>query len=326
MEDIKGKKARVSTLASSAKHQLVTAQKTLYELDTAMLTAFYDELGERKWDDEKATYTRVLNPEERRLVSDMQLVFSRCRETLDKVVESYATHLDDICEKPLTFNTPEEEAKLATVMQTKEEYKAVRTEYSDTTIDIEAELSTGSSPSSSLQGRLDEAKRSYEAMSDRLCNDALQYERVYRDELAQRVSAHFTAENHLLRGVASAMKNFLPYSQGLTLNWQDMRSTRRANLAAAKDRRFGRDDDGYSDGDLADRLPSPGPKDKRDSTEEDAPGSPSLSSLSAEVQRRGSNAASAISSASKSAQKSIQGMVTSYGTKAAAKSAKSSLS
>lgn len=326
VEDIKAKKARVSSLARSAEFQLKTVRKTLEELDSAMLESFNDELGERKWDDDKATYTRELNPEERRLVSDMERVFKRCRETMDKVVGAYCTHLEETVEKPLTFNTPEEESRLARVMETKEEYKLVRTTYSDAMIDVDAELSTGTAPNSQTQQRLDEAKKSYDQMSDRLCEDALKYERIYRDELAQRVSSHFLAQSHLLRGVSTAMKDFLPYSQGLTLNWQDMRATRRANLTQAKQRERRGDDDNDSLNDQFSHLPTPSSSPNNDSganRDSDLGGgsSSTLGNLSEELQRKGSNAATAISNAGKSASKTISGVVSSYGTKAATKSA-----
>lgn len=319
-------------MASSAQHQLNSARKTIYDLDRAMLEAFTDELGERKWDDEHATYTRELNPEEKRLIADMEVVFTRCRDTMDKVVKTYTNHLEETCAKPLTHNTPDEEAKLATVMDTKEEYKVVRTAYSDAMIDIDAQLSTGGSPSTASQKKLEESKKTYEYMSDRLCEDALRYERIYRDELAQRVSTHFTAEQLLLKGIYSSMKDFSPYSQGLTLNWQDMRAARRANLSAAKESRYKRDDDGYSDGDgdLSDRLsnlPTPSSSRRRTNDDDgDDNGSHSgLSGLASDIQRKGSHAASAISSSAKNAQKSLTEMVAAHGTKTAAKSASKSV-
>lgn len=324
VEDIKTKKANVSHLAGTAKQQLDTVRKTLVDLDAAMVQAFNDELGERKWDDDKSTYTRILNPEERRLVADMERVHNRCRETLDKVLETYLAHLDETVAKPLTFHTPDEEMRLTTVMTTKEEYKAVRTLYSDAMIDVDSDLSTGSAPSSAAQTRLDESKREYEAMSERLCDDALRYERVYRDELAQRVSAHFVAEMHLLRGVSTAMRDFAPYTKGLTLDWQQMRATRRSNLAAAKSSRY--DDDERDAGALDSRgeLPPPPPADPADTRDLSGDGNP-FQSMAGDLQRKSTNAAAALSSAGKSASKSITDMVSSYGTKSATKAATKSV-
>lgn len=340
VEDIKSKKANVSTLARSARMQLSAAHKTLIELDTAIIAAFNDELGERKWDDAQATYTRVMNPEERRLVSDMERVFTRCRDTMQKVVFAYLDHLEQTESKPLTYNTPDEDVRLATVMQTKEEYKSVRTIYSDAMIDLDAELSTGGASSHATQKRVDEAKKSYDEMSERLCEDALRYERIYRDELAQRVSAHFLAEQHLLRGVSSAMRDFTPYTKGLTLDWEQMRETRRTNLAASKASRFIEDGDdditsamndlplpdtGRSDREIASssrsRIRIDDDADSIDST----PSSNPFGNIAADVQKRGSNAAAAISNAGKSASKSFSDMVSSLGTKAATKSATKSV-
>lgn len=257
VEDIKTKKANISSLAQNAHFHLSAAHKSLIALDTAMIEAFNEELGDRKWDDTKSTYVRIMNAEERRLVSDMERVFAGCRATMEKVVMAYLDHLQEIKDKPLTYNTPEEETRLASTMQTKEEYKSVRTAYSDAMIDLDAELSTGATPSHSIQSRVDDTKKAYEEMSKRLCDDALRYERIYRDELAQRVSTHFLAEQHLLRGVSSAMRDFMPYTKGLTLDWEQMREIRRTNLVAEKSSRFAAADDIDSSSAKGD-LPLPG--------------------------------------------------------------------
>lgn len=290
------------------------------DLDHMMLDAFRDELGERKWDEEKGTYSRMLHTEEKRLVADMERVFSRCHETLDKVVGAYLQHLEDTSSKPLTFHTPDEDAKLATVMATKEEYKTVRTLYSDAMIDLDAELGTGASASSVSQQRVDEAKRAYDEMSERLCEDALRYERIYREELAQRVSAHFMAEQHLLRGISSAMKDFVPYTRGLTLDWEEMRNTRRANLAAAKRGEFDEEDD-----ELMERFKNSLPEvedrqGNRDGTDEGA-GSASnpFGNIANDISTTASGAASALANAGRTTSKNIKGFVTSYTAKSQSK-------
>lgn len=338
VEEIKTKKANISALAHSARLQLSAAHKTLVELDTAMIAAFNDELGQRQWDDTQSTYTRLMNAEERRLVSDMERVFTRCRDTMQKVVFAYLDHLQQTEDKPLTYNTPDEEARLATVMQTKEQYKSVRTIYSDAMIDQDAELSTGASASHATQRRVEEAKKAYDEASECLCDDALRYERIFRDELAQRVSAHFLAEQHLLRGVSSAMRDFMPYTKGLTLDWQQMRETRRTNLAAEKASRYVDDDDDITDG--MHELPLPGvPSETRsslssrkhdnhddtDSIDGATTSTNPFGNIAADMQRKGSNAAAALSSAGKSATKSISDMVSSIGTKAATKTATKSV-
>lgn len=221
----------MSALATSAKTQLKATRKTMYELDRAMLDAYKAELGDRKWDEEKGTYTRALHPEEKRLVNDMERVMTKCMETMDRVLDAYTEHLDDIARKPLTFNTPDEETRLDTVMETKDEYKMIRTLYSDAMIDADADLAAGKDLSDIKKEKVAETKQKYDEMSERLCDDALKFEQVYREELAQRVAAHFTAEQQLLRGVASAMKDLYPYTRGLTLDWEDMRQTRKTNLA-----------------------------------------------------------------------------------------------
>eukprot|EP00737_Agarophyton_chilense_P002011 gb/GEZJ01002276.1/.p1 GENE.gb/GEZJ01002276.1/~~gb/GEZJ01002276.1/.p1 ORF type:complete len:365 (-),score=71.91 gb/GEZJ01002276.1/:351-1445(-) len=317
VEDIKSKKARVHSLAVSAKIQLKETQKTITDLDRAMLDAFRDELGERKWDDDKGTYVRELHPEEKRLVADMERVLSRCRETMGRVVDSYLEHLEDTAKKPLTYNTPDEDMKLAKVMETKEQYKLVRTLYSDAMIDQDAELASGGNPSSAIQTKVDESKRTYEEMSEKLCDDALKYERIYRDELAQRVSSHFMAEQHLLRGVSLAMKDFMPYTKGLTLDWEEMRTTRRSNLAAMK--RGGFDDDEDLSELMTTALPRPEPP---SSEKKEKSGSSPLGEIASDISHGASSAAQALSSAGKSASKSISGIVASYGAKSAAKSLK----
>lgn len=329
VEEIKSKKSRVSSLANSAKSQLKQAQKTMVELDRTMLDAFKDELGEREWDDSKGTYTRVLHSEEKRLVQDMERVLSRCRETMDKVIGAYLEHLDDTSSKPLTYNTPDEDVSLTRVMQTKEEYKSARTLYSDAMIDVDADLAAGGNPTPGKQQRVDEAKRTYDEMSDRLCDDALRYEKIYREELSQRVSAHFMAEQHLLRGVSTAMKDFLPYTRGLTLDWEEMRNTRRVNLAAAKRGDYG--DDGTSSH-FASALPEPGAYDeghgKRDGMRRDSSSSNPFgnmgnraSDLTSSAKSSASAASAAIAKAGKNTSKSISEIVSSYAAKPATKSA-----
>lgn len=205
-------------------------RKTLTALNRAMLDSYVAELGERRFEEATCTYVRVLHSEEKRLVSDMERALKNSMQVLDKVLNSYQAHLHDVAQKPLTFHTPEEDAQLATVMQTKEEYKEIRTLYSDAMIDCDAHLATGAEPSVVLQEKVEQAKKKYDDMSERLCDEALKYELIYREELSQRVTAHFTAEQHLLRGVSSAMRDFYPYTRGLTLNWQEMRTTRRIAL------------------------------------------------------------------------------------------------
>jgi hypothetical protein len=234
VEEIKAKKTDVSSLATTAATQLAALRSTVTALDRAMLDAYRDELGDRRWDDSSTSYVRVLHPEEKRLVADMERALARSTQVMDKVLAGYTGHLEEVAEKPLTFHTPEEDAHLATVMQTKEEYKLIRTVYSDAMIDADAHLATGADPSPSLQQKVDDAKHQYEQMSERLCDDALKYEHIFREELSQRVAAHFTAEQHLLRGVSAAMRDFYPYTRGLTLDWQDMRAARKTALAAAK--------------------------------------------------------------------------------------------
>lgn len=234
VEEIKSKKSNVSMLANNAKTQLNIARKAIVDLDRAMLEAYKAELGDRKWDEEKGTYTRVLHPEEKRMVNDMERVMARCMETMDRVLGSYSEHLDDTSKKPLTFNTPDEESKLEVVMETKDQYKVIRTLYSDQMIDADADLAAGKDLSEVTKEKMAETKERYDSMSERLCEDALKYEQIYREELAQRVSAHFTAEQQLLRGVASAMKDLYPYTRGLTLDWEEMRVERKNNLAEAR--------------------------------------------------------------------------------------------
>lgn len=323
VEEIKSKKARVSSLAHTTRSQLKQTQKTMIELDQTMLDAFKDELGERQWDEGKGTYSRVLHSEEKRLVADMERVLNRCRETMDKVIGAYLEHLDDISSKPLTFNTPDEEVSLAKVMETKEEYKTIRTLYSDAMIDVDADLAAGGNPTPGKQQKVDDAKKTYEDMSNRLCDDALSYEKIYREELSQRVSAHFLAEQHLLRGVSTAMKDFMPYTRGLTLDWEELRNTRRANLAAAKRGELDDDDD------LAANLEStlPGPSDenhgKRDGMRAESKSSAAnpFGHIANDLSSSASAASAAIAKAGRTTSKSISGIVASYAAKPAAKSA-----
>lgn len=232
VEEIKSRKAKVSLLAKRYRHELQQIEKTAVELNQEMLDAYKSEVGERDWDPNKSTYIRRQNPEEKRLIEDMERVLAKCKGTLERVTKAYAAHLDEVAQKPLTFHTPEEDTRLEKVMATKEEYKHARTAYSDAMIDADAQLATGGDPSPATKAKLEEAKVVYEDLSERLCEDAVRYEHIYREELAQRVTAHFTAEQHLLRGVAGAMKDFYPYTRGLTLDWEELRANRKQNLSA----------------------------------------------------------------------------------------------
>lgn len=233
VEEIRGKKAAVASLSSAVDANLAALRDSSLALNRAMLDAYRDELGDRRWDDGTAGYVRVLHPEEKRLVADMERALTRANATLDKVAGTYSAHLKDTAAKPLTFHTPEEDASLANVLATKEEYKEVRTLYSDAMIDADAQLASGGDPSPGLQQKVDDAKKAYEDMSERLCEEALKYEHIYREELSQRVAAHFVAEQHLVRGVSTSLTAFYPYTKGLTLDWQEMRAARRTALATS---------------------------------------------------------------------------------------------
>jgi hypothetical protein len=235
VEDIRGKKENVTRLATQVEAELQALRASSADLNRAMLDAYRDELGDRRWDDGAGGYVRVLHPEEKRLVADMERALIRATGTLDKVLGTYSAHLKDVAAKPLTFHTPEETASLEAVMVTKLDYKEVRTLYSDAMIDADAQLATGADPSPALQQKVDDAKKAYEDMSERLCEDALKYEHIYREELSQRVAAHFVAEQHLVRGAVSSLSGFYPYTRGLTLDWQEMRAARRAALANRED-------------------------------------------------------------------------------------------
>lgn len=313
VEEIKTKKADVASLAASAKNQMKSARKTMGDLDRAMLDAYKAELGERKWDEEKGTYTRVLHPEEKRLIADMERVLARCMETMDRVLDSYLEHLEDTANKPLTFNTPDEDSRLERVMQTKEEYKVIRTLYSDAMIDADADLATGGDMSAAKKERVEDTRQKYDQMSERLCDDALKYEQVYREELAQRVSAHFTAEQQLLRGVSTAMKDLYPYTRGLTLDWEELRTTRRANLAAAKRGTFD-DADADINASVASSLPRPSDYSTRNRSDSDTNRSSSKPSSNpfGNLSSTASGAAAAVASASKMTSKNVSNIIAAY--------------
>ncbi len=300
VEEIKTKKGEVSSLASSAKTQLKAARKTMVELDRAMIEAYKAELGERKWDDVKGTYTRALHPEEKRLVEDMERVLEKCMKTMDRVLDSYIAHLEDTARCPLTFNTPDEEDRLKRVMETKEQYKMIRTLYSDAMIDADAELATGGDLSESKKEKVAETKEKYDRMSETLCDDALRYEQIYREELAQRVSSHFTAEQQLLRGVSTAMKDLYPYTRGLTLDWEDMRATRKSNLG--KKDPFEEDD---IDPGARASLPMASSSDSAGSSSK---GSNPFGNLSATA----SGAAAAVANAGKMTSKNVSDIISAY--------------
>lgn len=294
VEEIKTKKTEVGTLASSAKSQLKAVRKTMVDLDKAMMSAYKEELGERKWNDELSVYERVLHPEEKRLVADMERVMEKCSKTMDRVLDSYIEHLEETARSPLTFNTPDEEDRLKRVMDTKEEYKMVRTVYSDAMIDADADLASGADLSEAKKEKVAETKEKYDNMSESLCDDALRYEQIYREELAQRVAGHFTAEQQLLRGVSTAMKDLYPYTRGLTLDWEDMRATRKSNLG----RKDPFDDDAMDTG-TKDSLPRAANAASGDSGASGAKGSNPFGNISATASGVGAAAANAAKITSK---------------------------
>lgn len=282
----------------------------MVELDRAMLDAYKAELGDRKWDEEKGTYTRALHPEEKRLVNDMERVMTKCMETMDRVLDAYTEHLDDISRKPLTFNTPDEESKLATVMETKDEYKIIRTLYSDAMIDADADLAAGKDLTEVKKEKVAETKEKYDLMSERLCDDALKYEQIYREELAQRVSAHFTAEQQLLRGVASAMKDLYPYTRGLTLDWEDMRQTRKTNLTEMRKGTF---EDEFDVGARPSLPRTPSDKDASPSDSSNKPSGPNpFDNFQSQATSAAGNAAAAISKVGKITQENVQNIIAQY--------------
>lgn len=267
------------------------------------------------------------------MVNDMERVMARCLETMDRVLGAYTEHLDDTARKPLTFNTPDEESKLATVMETKEEYKLVRQLYSDQMIDADADLAAGKDLNEVTKEKMAETKSKYDSMSERLCEDALKYEQIYREELAQRVSAHFTAEQQLLRGVASAMKDLYPYTRGLTLDWEEMRLERKSNLQEARKGNF---DDEFDVGGAHPALPPPGsvkPKSVDDSstipTQAIHPtGNPTLDNIQAQAASAATAAATNLSKLGKMASSNAQSLMSQYGpskTKTATVAAKAGL-
>lgn len=257
VDTIKANKARVAALASRLKSELHTANATATELNDALLACWKAELGERTWDADRGVYTRTLHSEEKRLVEETASVVAAAVAKGDSVLKTYTDHLDDLVDKPLTFNTPDEAARLEAVMETKEGYKLVRQAHSDAMIDVDGVLAGGGEPSDALKRSAEEAKRAYEEMSERLCEQALRYEAIYRDELAQRVAGHFTAQHLYLRALPTAAAGVYPMMRGLTIDWQTLRATRRANLEAAK-----RGEGGMGAGDLdgvtVASLPKPG--------------------------------------------------------------------
>jgi len=241
VDTIKANKARVAALAARLKAELHTANATSTELNDALLACWKAELGERTWDADRGVYTRALHAEEKRLVEETAAVVATAVSKNDAVLKTYTDHLDDLAEKPLTYNTADETARLDAVMETKEGYKLVRQAHSDAMIDVDGVLAGGGEPSDALKKTAEEAKRAYEEMSERLCEQALRYEAIYRDELAQRVAGHFTAQHLYVRAAPTAVAGVYPMMRGLTIDWQTLRATRRANLEAAKRGEMGAD-------------------------------------------------------------------------------------
>jgi len=229
VDEIKNRKVTVSNLAEQYKKQLNATLETAVELTECLTNTWKDELGERQWDQEKKAYVRRLHPEEDRLIHEMKGALTKFNEALANVASSFFRNLDEMKDRPLTFCTPEEQSRLDQIAKTKEEYKVIRTEYSDAMIDLETELDSSGEANPKTEERVEASKERYEQKSEELTRVALNYESLFRDELSQRITAHFTAQMHFVRGINAAYKDFYPLTKSLGLDWQDIRARRKAD-------------------------------------------------------------------------------------------------
>ena len=63
-------------------------------------------------------------------------------------------------------------------------------------IDADSELVAGKDLGGSMKEKMANTKQKYESISDRLSNDAFKYIEIYREEIAQSVSAHLPHNNN----------------------------------------------------------------------------------------------------------------------------------
>jgi len=215
---LRANKKKVSHMASQIESSMNKTVELMMKMNELMVEVWKEELGERSWDDNTKEYIRTLQPSELSTIREMDEAMASYKQRIITSTEGFLKVLKETEEKPLTFCTPEEEAVVEKMKKTKERYKEARTEYSDAMIDYETERTSGNEPRQKTLQKVEEKQAIYEEMSEKFAEDAIKFETLYRDELTQRIIAHFTAQTLLIRGLNQATKEFNPYSKSLTLD------------------------------------------------------------------------------------------------------------
>mmetsp|Transcript_7613 Transcript_7613/g.23080 ORF Transcript_7613/g.23080 Transcript_7613/m.23080 type:complete len:411 (+) Transcript_7613:83-1315(+) len=234
IDTIESSKKQVVQKGEKLKHQLTAMLETVSDMNKLMLETWEEELGDRNWDDQKGTFSRTFDPEEKALIGETEGAFKAFETDLKTVKETFFQALDETIAKPLTHCTPEEEKRLRQINARKEEYKIIRTQYSDAMIDYETEVASGGEARQRTLNLVEEARKNYEEHSDKLTESALHFEQLYREEICQRIESHFLSLHHFVRGASSAFNEFYPHLKTISLDAREQRAAIRRHVEAYK--------------------------------------------------------------------------------------------
>ncbi|KAJ8905076.1 hypothetical protein NDN08_001587 [Rhodosorus marinus] len=234
IEKINKNKHNVSQKSEKLKNQLNHLIETATTLNELMLDVWKEEMGTREWDEEKEEFIRIYDGEEKAAIHEMDEAASGFVTNLKTARDTYVQSLMDSIKTPLTLGTSEEEKRVKQIQVRKDEYKHVRTQYSDAMIDYERECAGGNEPSRQTLDRVEDARARYEEYSDRLTEASLHFEKQYREEVCQKIETHFYASNKFIRGVNTSYHQFYPHVKSLSLDARTYRSAVSKNVEEAK--------------------------------------------------------------------------------------------
>ncbi|KAA8496858.1 hypothetical protein FVE85_0587 [Porphyridium purpureum] len=224
VDELRGNKKKVTALASSLRSHIDKTVDRAMELNALMLDVWKEELGAREWDEGARAYVRTMGSDDQQTLSKLEEAYDSFQQGIKTACDSFYRSLLDTESQPLTFCSAEEEICVSNIKKIKEKYKVARTEYSDAMINLEMEQSTGNEPRQKTVQRAEDKQRIYEEQGEKFAEEALKFETMYRDELAQRVSAHFTAQMHFARAVSSVVKEVHPFTRSLTLDLEVLKA------------------------------------------------------------------------------------------------------
>eukprot|EP00189_Rhodosorus_marinus_P008455 CAMPEP_0184754782 /NCGR_PEP_ID=MMETSP0315-20130426/44800_1 /TAXON_ID=101924 /ORGANISM="Rhodosorus marinus, Strain UTEX LB 2760" /LENGTH=413 /DNA_ID=CAMNT_0027234217 /DNA_START=118 /DNA_END=1359 /DNA_ORIENTATION=- len=234
IEKINKNKHNVSQKSEKLKNQLNHLIETATTLNEMMLDVWKEEMGTREWDEEKEEFIRNYDGEEKAAIHEMDEAANGFATNLKTARDTYVQSLMDSVKTPLTLGTNEEENRVKQIQARKDEYKHVRTQYSDAMIDYERECSGGNEPSRQTLDRVEDARARYEEYSDRLTEASLHFEKQYREEVCQKIESHFYSSNKFVRAVSASYHQFYPHAKSLSLDARAYRAAVSKNVEEAR--------------------------------------------------------------------------------------------